>query len=153
MNYMKKLVNYLSLISLFIMLDFIEAQGETSNKTILMQENLTKDLGPPILKPNHFSMNQSFSLSTSFSNNVTQTIGIFSNFTNHELSEKLNFKTGFHLIQNKNHSTLPHGHEMGFGYDIGLEYKITPNSLFSLQISNYNNRLKHQHINPLIDVP
>ena len=33
---MKKLVNYLSLISLFIMLDFIEAQGETSNKTIFI---------------------------------------------------------------------------------------------------------------------
>ena len=143
----------MSLILVFIALNFIEAQNKMPNETTLIQKNSIEVFKQPILKPNRFSMNQSFSLSTSFSNNASQTIGIFSNFTKHELSEKLNFKTAFHLIQNKNQSTLPHGHEMGFGYEIELEYKINPNSLFSLQISNYNNRLKHQPIKSFIDVP
>ena len=150
---MKKHSNYISLILIFIVFNFIEAQNKMPDETPLVQENSFEAFRQPILKPNGFSMNQSFSLSTSFSNNASQTLGIFSNFTKHELSEKLSFKTAFHLIQNNNQSTLPHGHEMGFGYEIELEYRINPNSLFSLQILNYNNRLKHQPINSFIDVP
>ena len=139
MNYMKKLINYLSLISLFIIFDFIEAQGETSNKTILMQENLTKDFGPPILKPNNFSMNQSFSLSTLFNNNTTQTIGVFSNFTNHELSEKLNLKTGLHLIYGNN-LAFPSKSNMEYSYEIALDYKINSNTFFNITLLKHSNQ-------------
>ena len=55
-----------------------------------------------ILSPNRFQMNQSFSLSTSMGNNMSQTTGIYSNFISYKLSERMNVNTGLHLIQSQN---------------------------------------------------
>ena len=92
-----------------------------------------------ILSPNRFQMNQSFSLSTSMSNNMSQTTGIYSNFTSYKLSERMNFSTGLHLIQSQNNLSYSSGPQMGIGYALGLEYQLSPNSIFSLQVINFNN--------------
>ena len=92
-----------------------------------------------ILSPNRFQMNQSFSLSTSMSNNMSQTTGIYSNFTSYKLSERMNFSTGLHLIQSQNNLSYSSGPQMGIGYALGLEYQLSPNSIFSLQGINFSN--------------
>ena len=92
-----------------------------------------------ILNPNRFQMNQSFSLSTSMGGNMSQTTGIYSNFTSYKLSERMNFSTGLHLIQNQNNLSYSSGPQMGIGYALGLEYQLSPNSIFSLQVINFNN--------------
>ena len=92
-----------------------------------------------ILSPNRFQMNQSFSLSTSMSNNMSQTTGIYSNFTSYKLSERMNFSTGLHLIQSQNNMSYSLGPQTGIGYALGLEYQLSPNSIFSLQVINFNN--------------
>ena len=92
-----------------------------------------------ILSPNRFQMNQSFSLSTSMGGNMSQTTGIYSNFTSYKLSERINFNTGLHLIQSQNNLSYSSGSQTGIGYELGLEYKFRPNSIFSLQVINYNN--------------
>ena len=92
-----------------------------------------------ILNPNRFQMNQSFSLSTSMGGNMSQTTGIYSNFTSYKLSERINFNTGLHLIQSQNNLSYSSGSQTGIGYELGLEYKFRPNSIFSLQVINYSN--------------
>ncbi len=93
----------------------------------------------PFLNSNRFQMNQSFSLSTSMGRNMSQTTGIYSNFINYKLSERVNLNTGLHFIQNQNNSAYSSGSQMGIGYELGMEYKLSPNSIFSLQVINYSN--------------
>ena len=92
-----------------------------------------------ILNKNRFKMNQSFSLSTSMGSNMSQTTGIYSNFTSYKLSERMNVSTGLHLIQSQNNLSYFSGPQTGIGYELGLEYKLSPNSVLSLQVINYSN--------------
>ena len=92
-----------------------------------------------ILNPNRFKMNQSFSLSTSMGGNMSQTTGIYSNFTSYKLSERMNVSTGLHLIQSQNNLADFSGSQTGIGYELGLEYQLSQNSVFSFQVINYSN--------------
>ena len=103
-----------------------------------------------ILNQNRFQMNQSFSLSTSMSGNMSQTTGIYSNVSSYKLSERINFSTGLHLIQNQNHLAYPSGSKTGIGYALGMEYQLSQNSIFSLQIINYSNSpILYRNLSPL----
>ena len=104
--------------------------------------NLPRQVGKfeqTILNPNRFQMSQSFSLSTSMGGNMSQTTGIYSNFTNYKLSERIKFSTGLHLIQNQNNLSYSSDSKTGVGYELGLEYTLSPNSILSLQVINYSN--------------
>jgi len=92
-----------------------------------------------ILSPNRFQMNQSFSLSTSMNGKISQTTGVFSNFTSYKLSEQINIRTGLHLIQNQNNLAYSSGSKLGMGYELGLEYQLNPNIFFSFQVINSTN--------------
>ena len=92
-----------------------------------------------ILNKNRFKMSQRFSLSTSMNGNMSQTTGIYSNFTSYKLSERINFSTGLHLIQSQNNLSYSSGPQTGIGYELGLEYKLSPNSVLSFQVINYSN--------------
>ena len=92
-----------------------------------------------ILNPNRFKISQSFSLSTSMSGNMSQTTGIYSNFSSYKLSERMNFNAGLHLIQRQNNLAYSSGPQTGIGYELGMEYKLSPNAIFSLQVTNYSN--------------
>ena len=92
-----------------------------------------------ILNPNRFKISQSFSLSTSMGGNMSQTTGIYSNFSSYKLSERMNFNAGLHLIQRQNNLAYSSGPQTGIGYELGMEYKLNPNAIFSLQVTNYSN--------------
>ena len=94
---------------------------------------------PSILNPNRFQMNHSFSLLTSMSGNMNTTTGIYSNFSSYKLSERMTMNAGFHLIQGQNSMAYSSVPQMGINYDLGLEYKLSPNSFISLQVINYRN--------------
>lgn len=145
------------LIKLFffcIVFTIMEGQTKTSSEDFLMNELPFEKFEKPILNSNNFSMHQSFSLSTLTTNQMSQTMGIFSNFTQHGLSNKLQIKTAFHLITNNNNFTsYAKPDKLGFGYELGLEYKLSPNSLFSFQIMNYKNSSNIQSLNSIINVP
>ena len=102
-----------------------------------------------ILNNNRFKMNQSFSLSTSMGGNMSQTTGIYSNFTSYKLSERMNLSTGLHLIQSQNNLAYFSGPQTGIGYELGLEYKLSPNSVLSFQVINFNNSpIFYQNFSP-----
>ena len=92
-----------------------------------------------ILNNNRFKMNQRFSLSTSMNGNMSQTTGIYSNFTSYKLSDRMNVSTGLHLIQSQNNLTYFSGPQTGIGYELGFKYKLNQNSVFSFQVINYSN--------------
>ena len=130
------------LLSLFIIfIGTMNAQIKISDKKISFNENLIDDFKNPIMQSNQFSMNQQFSMSTSINNNSSLSNSIFSNFTNHILSEKLNLRTGLHLIHGTNLS-FPSQSSMEYSYEIALDYKINSNTFFNITIlknSNKNN--------------
>ena len=113
-----------------------------SGQTNIPYRNLPQQAGKfeqSILNPNRFKISQSFSLSTSMSGNMSQTTGIYSNFSSYKLSERMNFNAGLHLIQRQNNLAYSSGPQTGIGYELGMEYKLSPNSIFSLQVTNYSN--------------
>ena len=102
-----------------------------------------------ILNPNRFKISQSFSLATSMSGNMSQTTGIYSNFSSYKLSDRLQFNSGIHLIQNQNNLSYSTGPQAGLGYELGLEYKLSPNSVIMLQVANYRNSpIRYQNFSP-----
>ena len=84
-------------------------------------------------------MKQGFTLMTSMSGGTSQTMGIYSNFSNFKLSDRLQFNTGFHLFQGQNYLSYSNAPQTGIGYELGLEYKLGPNSIVSIKVVNYNN--------------
>jgi hypothetical protein len=92
-----------------------------------------------ILTPSKFQMNHGFTLMTSMNTGISQTTGIYSNSSNYKLSERLQFNMGLHLIQNQSNLSYSSAPQTGIKYEFGLEYKLSPNSLLTLQLTNYNN--------------
>jgi len=86
-------------------------------------------------------MNHNFSLSTSIINGTSHTTGIYSNFSNYKFSKNIDIKMGFHLIQNQNMQYFSSKFQPQLGYELNLEYKLSPYSFFNLQISNYNSMI------------
>ena len=126
-------------IILSLALSIVGGQTNIPYRNTFDLPQLAGKLEQSILNPTRFHMNQSFSLSTSMMGNMSQTTGIYSNFTSYKLSERMNFKTGLHLIQNQNNLTYSSRPHTGIGYELGLEYQLSPHSIFSLQIINYSN--------------
>ena len=102
-----------------------------------------------ILTPSKFQMNQGFTLMTSMGSGMSQTTGIYSNFSSYKLSERMLVKTGIHLIQNQDNLSYSTGPQAGVGYEIGLEYKLSPNSLITFQVANYSNSpIRYRNLSP-----
>lgn len=135
---------------LILAFTIVSGQGKIPyrNTTDLPQQ--TGKFEQSILNQNRFQMNHSFSLSTSMGGNMSQTTGIYSNVSRYKLSEKINFSTGLHLIQNQNNLAYPSGPKTGIGYALGMEYQLSQNSIFSLQIINYSNSpILYRNLSPL----
>jgi len=102
-----------------------------------------------ILTPSKFQMNQGFTFMTSMGSGMSQTTGIYSNFSSYKLSERMLVKTGIHLIQNQDNLSYSMSPQAGVGYEIGLEYKLSPNSLITFQVANYRNSpIRYRNLSP-----
>ena len=94
--------------------------------------------------------NQGFTMMTSMSGGKSQTMGIYSNYSSFKLSERLQFKTGLHLIQSQNNLSYSNGPQTGIGYELGVEYKLSPNSMLTFQLVNYSNSpIRNRNFSPL----
>ena len=102
-----------------------------------------------ILTPGKFQMSQGFTLMTAMGSGMSQTTGIYSNFSSYKLSDRIQFNTGIHLIQNQNNLSYSPGAQSAVGYEIGLEYKLSPNSLITFQVANYSNSpIRYRNLSP-----
>ena len=136
---MKMLNTLIQLIILSLTFSIVSGQGQIPFINTDYIPTQTDKFEQSIQTSNRFNMNQSFSLSTSMSGNMSQTAGIYSNFTSYQLSDQLNFNTSLHLIQSQNNLSYSSGPQTGIGYELGLEYKLSPNSVFTFQVINYSN--------------
>ena len=139
MTVMKKTISIIKPFFLFLVFSIAGGQSIIANNT---QHDLPIHSGQferSFLTPNKFNMKQGFTLMTSMSSGTSQTMGIYSNFSNFKLSERLQFNTGFHLFQGQNNLSYSNAPQTGIGYELGLEYKLSPNSIISIQMVNYNN--------------
>ena len=102
-----------------------------------------------ILNSDRLQMNQGVTLMTSMGSGMSQTTGIYSNFSSYKLSERLKLNTSFHLIQNQNNLSYSNEPQAGIGYEFGLEYQMGPNSVFNLQVVNLSNSpIRYRNLSP-----
>ena len=144
---------YLSIFNpLFLILTFALVDGQTiiANQSPNELPINTGQFEQSIMNPNKFNMNQGFTMMTSMSGGKSQTMGIYSNYSSFKLSERLQFRTGLHLIQSQNNLSYSNGPQTGIGYELGVEYKLSPNSMLTFQLVNYSNSPIHnRNLSPL----
>ena len=150
MTIMKKTLSIFN--PLFLILTFALVDGQTiiANQSPNELPINTGQFEQSIMNPNKFNMNQGFTMMTSMSGSKSQTMGIYSNYSSFKLSERLQFKTGFHLIQSQNNLSYSNGPQTGIGYELGVEYKLSPNSMLTFQLVNYSNSpIRNRNLSPL----
>ena len=146
-----KISNRLIIITfLLLALSIVGGQSIIANQPYVNMPQEPGQFEHAILTPDKFQMNQGFTLMTSMSSGMNQTTGIYSNFSSYKLSDRIQFNTGIHLIQNQNNLSYSTGPQAGVGYEIGLEYKLNPNSLITFQVANYSNSpIRYRNLSPL----
>ena len=150
MTIMKKTLSIFN--SLFLVLTFALVDGQTiiANQSPNELPINTGQFEQSIMNPNKFNMNQGFTMMTSMSGGKSQTMGIYSNYSSFKLSERLQFKTGLHFIQSQNNLSFSNGLQTGIGYELGVEYKLSPNSMLTFQLVNYSNSpIRNRNLSPL----
>lgn len=150
MTIMKKTLSIFN--PLFLILTFALVDGQTiiANQSPNELQINTGQFEQSIMNPNKFNMNQGFTMMTSMSGGKSQTMGIYSNYSSFKLSERLQFKTGLHLIQSQNNLSYSNGPQTGIGYELGVEYKLSPNSMLTFQLVNYSNSpIRNRNLSPL----
>jgi len=150
MTIMKKTLSIFN--PLFLILTFALVDGQTiiANQSPNELPINTGQFEQSIMNPNKFNMNQGFTMMTSMSGGKSQTMGIYSNYSSFKLSERLQFKTGLHLIQSQNNLSYSNGPQTGIGYELGVEYKLSPNSMLTFQLINYSNSpIRNRNFSPL----
>ena len=149
MDSMKITSRYFKLLFIFLTLSFVGGQSIIANQPNVDVPQQPGRFESSILTPSKFQMNQGFTLMTSMGSGMSQTTGIYSNFSSYKLSDRLQFNTGIHLIQSQNNMSYFTGPQAGIGYEFGFEYKLSPNSLITFQVANYNNSpIRYRNLSP-----
>ena len=149
MNSMKITSRYIKLLSILLALSIVGGQSIIANQPNVDAIQKPGQFEHAILTPSKFQMNQGFTFMTSMGSGMSQTTGIYSNFSSYKLSDRLQFNTGIHLIQSQNNMSYFTGPQAGVGYEVGFEYKLSPNSLITFQVANYNNSpVRYRNLSP-----
>ena len=150
MTIMKKYKQIITTFSLSLVFTLVDGQSIIANQSPNELPNNSGQFERSIIGANKFNMNQSFTLMTSMSGEMSQTMGVYSNYSSFKLSERLQFKTGLHFIQSQNNLSFSNGPQTGIGYELGVEYKLSPNSTLSFQLVNYSNSpIRNRNLSPL----
>ena len=150
MTIMKKTLSIFNPLFLILTFALVDGQSIIANQSPNELPNNSGQFEQSIMNPNKFNMNQGFTMMTSMSGGKSQTMGIYSNYSSFKLSERLQFKTGLHLIQSQNNLSYSNGSQTGIGYELGVEYKLSPNSMLTFQLVNYSNSpIRNRNFSPL----
>ena len=150
MTIMKKTLSIFNPLFLILTFALVDGQSNIANQSPNELQINTGQFEQSIMNPNKFNMNQGFTMMTSMSGGKSQTMGIYSNYSSFKLSERLQFKTGLHLIQSQNNLYYSNGPQTGIGYELGVEYKLSPNSMLTFQLVNYSNSpIRNWNLSPL----
>ncbi len=150
MTIMKKTLSIFNPLFLILTFALVDGQSIIANQSPNELPINTGQFEQSIMNPNKFNMNQGFTMMTSMSGGKSQTMGIYSNYSSFKLSERLQFKTGLHLIQSQNNLSYSNGPQTGIGYELGVEYKLSPNSMLTFQLVNYSNSpIRNRNFSPL----
>ena len=150
MTIMKKTLSIFNPLFLILTFALVDGQSIIANQSPNELPINSGQLKQSIMNPNKFNMNQGFTMMTSMSGGKSQTMGIYSNYSSFKLSERLQFKTGLHLIQSQNNLSYSNGPQTGIGYELGVEYKLSPNSMLTFQLVNYSNSpIRNWNLSPL----
>ncbi len=91
-----------------------------------------------IMNPNRYTLNQSVSFSTTSGSGFSSSVGMFSNYLNYRINDKLNFNAGIHLIK-PTYSGFPGAPEKPVvNFDFHLNYDYSENFKFQLHFVNMN---------------
>ena len=131
--------NRLIITTFLLLFSLVVGQSIIENSSNLGVQQKPSHFEYNILTPSKFQMNHGFTFMTSMNPGISQTTGIYSNSSKYKLSDRLQFNTVLHLIQNQNNQSYSSAPLPGVKYEIGLEYKLSQNSLITFQMTNYSN--------------
>ena len=150
MTIMKKYKQIITTFSLSLVFTLVDGQSIIANQSPNELPNNSGQFAQSIMNPNKFNMNQGFTMMTSMSGGKSQTMGVYSNYSSFKLSERFQFKTGLHFIHSQNNLSFSNGPQTGIGYELGVEYKLSPNSILTFQLVNYSNSpIRNRNLSPL----
>ena len=140
-----------NILPLFLLIKILQAQfiSNAPLKTLPTQLNGgLKNNSISFLNPNRFSMNQAFSISMMNSGGQSITVASFANNINYKFSENIDLNANV-VIMNPSGSGLMNNtkniNKAQIGYDAGITYRPTRNSLFQIQLASYNGLYYHNH--------
>jgi len=146
---MKKNISIIRPLFLFLTFSMVGGQSIIANQTQNELPINSSQFERSSLSLDKFQMNQGFTMMTSMGSGMSQTMGIYSNLSSYKLSERLQFKTGLHLFQGQNNLSYSNGTSTGIGYELGVEYKLSPNSMLTFQLVNYSNSpIRYRNFSP-----
>ena len=143
MNSMKMTSGIIKPIFLLLAFSIIGGQSIIEKQPYVDGTQKPGQFEQTFLNTNRFQMNQGFTLMSSMGSGMRQTTGIYSNFSSYKLSDRLQFNSGIHLIQNQNNLSYSTGPQAGIGYELGFKYELSPNSVIMLQMVNYSSSPIH----------
>ncbi len=96
-----------------------------------------------VMNPNRFQMNQSVSFTAVSGSGMSGSIGVFSNYLNYRVSDKMNFSAGLHIIKPSYSTQFGEIQKPVLNYDFQLDYKFSDNfrmqfNLVKMNASYYN---------------
>tara|TARA_B100001996_G_scaffold382086_1_gene373003 strand:- start:1034 stop:1537 length:504 start_codon:yes stop_codon:yes gene_type:complete len=139
------------ILSFFLIISVLPAQFISSSSLRTLPSELNgglKNISISFLDPSRFSINQAFSMSMMNSDGQSISLASFANNINYKFSENIDLNANI-VIMNPSGSALMNNkmnrNNAQIGYDAGITYRPTKNSLFQIQLASYNRLYYHNH--------
>jgi len=87
---------------------------------------------------NRFSMNHALTFMASSGNGFSGSMGIYSNYMNYHINEKMNVQAGIHLIRPSISTGFGEQPSLDLDYDLQFNYRFSDNARFQLNLIKMN---------------
>ncbi|NOZ08572.1 MAG: hypothetical protein GXO91_06815 [FCB group bacterium] len=128
--------------SRLLLLAVISAAGFSQFNPELNPNRIETNSGPgfmnSVMNPNRFQMNQSVSFTAVSGGGMSGSVGIFSNYLNYRISDKMNFSAGLHLIKPSFSTNFGDLQKPVLNYDLQFDYKFSENFRMQFNLIKMN---------------
>ena len=99
---------------------------------------------------NRFSMNHALTFMASSGNGFSGSMGIYSNYMNYHINEKMNIQAGIHLIRPYISTGFSQQPSLDLDYELQFNYRFSDNARFQMNLikMNSNSMMSHNMYKP-----
>ena len=140
-----------NILSFFLSVSIASAQFIETAPLKTLPSNLNGGLNNrsiSLIDPTRFNINQAFSMSMINSGEQSISVASFANNINYKLSENIDLNANLVIMNPLGSASINNSinkNKARIGYDAGIIYRPTKNSLFQIQLASYNDLYYHNH--------